>query len=219
MIGHGPQRAAEIVIGAVMHHTKSIGTEIDASRIRAGILMLFMLVGMFGPSRAGATPPPVKEQSRVQREYAPYKSAGTAVITGQAFATTAGGVVKHAAGRLVVLNPVTWYTTEFWWKPNLAGEEGEPDPSAMLYAKTAVADAEGRFSFEGLPAGSYFALTDVSWVTDPTGADWYVRQYGTTYVKLGAIVTVKRGQRRTTILNTVAYRDASTSGKWTTVGD
>jgi len=158
---------------------------------------------------------PAAGQNPVERDYAPYKKRGTAVVSGQAFATTRGGDVKYAAGSTVILNPATWYTTEFWWNVNMTEDEDEPDPVAVKYSKTAIADGEGRFSFAGVPAGSYYLLTQVSWLVDAGPSEEYARKIGTTYVRLGELVAVKTGEHKKVVLNPVAVREKSTHGKWT----
>jgi hypothetical protein len=107
---------------------------------------------------------------------------GTEKIVGQAFLKNVGGDVKYGAGNMVWLHPVTRLTTEWFTKhivhgiPLLAG-----NPRTDDYRRQAIADAEGRFEFNGLPPGDYYLTCSITWgvPTDigviPTGEIAYVK--------------------------------------------
>jgi hypothetical protein len=94
----------------------------------------------------------------------PYSKAGTGKIIGQAFLKTIGGDVKYGAGNTVTIHPVTSLTTEWYDKvivkgiPLVAG-----DPHTDDYRRQTIADAEGRFEFDGLPTGDYYVTCGITW--------------------------------------------------------
>ncbi len=119
-------------------------------------------------------------------EYAPFSRVGTGVIEGQAFLKTKGGDVKLAAGEPVYLNPVTTYSTEFFETYVIGYRDVEPsDPRAGDFSRTVVGDGEGRFRFEGLPAGDYYLHCAIH---------WYYSEYGQTGGIAHARVTVRDGE-------------------------
>jgi hypothetical protein len=99
-------------------------------------------------------------------EYEPYRQAGTGSISGQAFVLTTSGDPKKAAGKQVTLDPAT-SVARAWWNTAKAYQKLEPrlpdDPNFAAARKTTTADAEGRFTFEGLPPGDYLVRTTVHW--------------------------------------------------------
>lgn len=99
-----------------------------------------------------------------EAEYAPYAEQGTASISGQAFLMTRGGDVKPCAGKNVYLEPRTAYSAE-WFNTSILRNQtmADADPRADKYTRRAIADADGRFRFDGLPAGDYILLCFVSW--------------------------------------------------------
>lgn len=102
-------------------------------------------------------------------EYEPYDREGTGVVVGQAFLRLAGGGAMRAAGRTVYLRPVTSYSTEFFERSTLNYERLEPsDPRSHRFQRSTIADADGRFRFEGLPAGEYYVACYIEWEV-PTG--------------------------------------------------
>ena len=144
-------------------------------------------------------------------EYAPYDSAGTASIYGQAFAKTAGGEVKYAAGDEVMLDPVTTYSQE-WWQESVVGGKtlGPGDQRVYHYQRVAVADGEGRFHFDALPAGDYFVICGMEW-------QWGRYPSERAQVRLGTRVHLSEGERRDVILPPVSSRN-STVDPWTATG-
>ncbi len=100
-----------------------------------------------------------------QHEFANKK--GTAAITGQAFMRRNDGIVVYAAGSQVYLLPNTAYTQEIVSKA--AGAYGtvnitNADRRLAQYIRRTQANGEGRFSFAGVPDGSYIVGTNVSWM-------------------------------------------------------
>lgn len=127
-------------------------------------------------------------------EYAPYGRPGSGAIEGQAFLTTRGGSVIYGAGRDVHLNPVTTYSTEHYQRAVVNGERIETaDVRAGEYTRTVVADGEGRFRFEGLPAGDYYIFCTILWEY-PRGDGYLSTTGGTAHarasVREGEVVKV-----------------------------
>lgn len=129
-------------------------------------------------------------------EFAPYASAGTAAIAGQAFLKTRGGDVKYGAGNRVVLMPATRYTAE-WWQRSVTGgallEHG--DTRADAYRRESVTDGEGRFAFDSLPAGDYFVVSSVNW--EVVASRWASSTQGGL---VGQQIHVNPGQRVSVVL-------------------
>ena len=130
-----------------------------------------MALGCMPPPRV--IPDPVVQYPPISaEEYAPYLKAGTAQVTGQAFLKTRGGDVKVGAGSPVTLDPITSYSRP-WWN-NLGSiyqyRGMKPDaPEFSQARKEIIADAQGRFVFSNVPAGSYFLRSEVTWEAPSTG--------------------------------------------------
>lgn len=93
---------------------------------------------------------------------APWDGHGPANLHGQAFLKTVGGDVKTCAGARVLLLPATPYVDELLTKTK-AGISVQVDPRLMSYSRSTICDAQGSFSFVGLPAQRWYVLTDVTW--------------------------------------------------------
>jgi hypothetical protein len=124
------------------------------------MLALVVVVG-------GCASAPVRVASVAsEAEYASYASKGTATLSGQAFRTTRGGDVKHAAGRTVTLDPKTPYAEEWFRRYGSDVDrfaELPGDPRFAAARRTATADAEGKFTFTDLPPGTYYVRSTVTW--------------------------------------------------------
>jgi hypothetical protein len=98
---------------------------------------------------------------------------GKNTISGSALMRTMTGDVKTCAGLLVELIPDTPYARErmtisfgspeggYFPASNLTAPS--PDPEYTRSVRRSVCDAQGSFSFEGLPDGSYFLTASVVW--------------------------------------------------------
>ncbi len=143
-------------------------------------------------------PPPTWNSASPEKEaaeYAPYLTAGTGSLTGQAFLTQKGGGVVPAAGQPVTLDPVTSTSIEWWQKAGTQFKVRDftpPSGSFQTARKTTIADGAGKFSFGTLPAGKYFVRTILT---------WEVPYWGTQGGILGDVVEVKPDQTSNVILN------------------
>ncbi|PHY20906.1 hypothetical protein [Caulobacter sp. BP25] len=103
------------------------------------------------------------------------KTQGVSRIEGQAFLKTRGGSVKTCAGNEVHLvpdSPYGRYRMQLLYGnleggfvgPNLTlAQRAAVEPEFQKYVRTAVCDAEGRFSFSRLPEGRYYIIATVAW--------------------------------------------------------
>jgi len=111
-----------------------------------------------------------KKQERMnQREYAQYRTGGTATIVGQVTMTLSDGTVMNGSACQVRLMPITTATTSYIQGTVMTGGTKDPKPAADALWWLEQADAEGRFKFEAVPAGSYYLTCPVAW-RDPGGS-------------------------------------------------
>jgi hypothetical protein len=146
-----------------------------------------------------ATVPPPKwstTSDAAESEYSKYISGGTSSVSGQAFLAKRNGDVVKAAGRLVTLDPATSIGIEWWDKAGKLWIHRTLTPPSVAFNKarfTTTADADGKFRFQGLAAGKYYARTEVT---------WEVGSYEPTQGGLvGQIVEVTDNQSKEIILN------------------
>lgn len=119
-------------------------------------------------------------------EHAAFSKSGTGVIEGQAFLKTKGGDVKLAAGNVVSVFPATSYWREWRDRSVIGGVElSGGDDRANQFVRETQADGEGRFRFDGLPAGSYILTCEIR---------WHYSEYGQTGGIAHARVTVRDGE-------------------------
>ena len=101
-------------------------------------------------------------------EHNAYVEPGENSIKGQGFLRQQGGGVVTCAGSQVMMMPATSIFREAISHIR-AGKKSEIaekiDPSLKpILLKLGQCDAQGNFSFEKLPSGAWFVLTEVSWV-------------------------------------------------------
>ncbi len=132
-------------------------------------------------------PPPVKREAKfVEAQYAPYEGKGEARINGRLCIKDKAGKTQCLANQLVVVNPVTDYSKEWFerhWSKGVLLEA--PCKKAREHTRTVKTDAQGYFTFTGLQPGSYY----VGAVVCPPcikGKTPYK------YQRLGAKVTMKK---------------------------
>jgi hypothetical protein len=96
---------------------------------------------------------------------AKYSANGTATITGQAFTKTRGGDVKPCAGDKVLLVPSMAYTDQAVaiMVSGRGIQGGAMEGRVRDLTRSVIGDAQGNFSFEKLPAGTYHVLCNITW--------------------------------------------------------
>jgi hypothetical protein len=104
-----------------------------------------------------------------EREYASYRSPGTAVIVGQVTLTLKSGEVLDGAACQVRLSPVTTETTKYMQEVVMAGDTKPWKADADSVWWIAQADEDGRFRFEEVPSGSYYLTCPVAWHSSVSG--------------------------------------------------
>ncbi|MBV9990701.1 MAG: hypothetical protein JOZ72_05345 [Alphaproteobacteria bacterium] len=91
-----------------------------------------------------------------------FAGSGPANLRGQAFLKTVGGDVKTCAGEDVFLMPSMPYFDEAI-EMLKSGIEAGRDERAMSLLRHTLCDAQGNFSFSGLPAKKWWMVTQVRW--------------------------------------------------------
>lgn len=93
-----------------------------------------------------------------------YKREGTATVKGQLFSRTNTGDVKSGAGIEVNLVPMTPYfieRVEILYKK--CATTGPINEEARNYIRTVLADLQGNYVFERVPAGRYSVTSILTW--------------------------------------------------------
>ena len=118
---------------------------------------LLMIIAVMLVSCAGIEPEtfPFEESS-----FTRYSNKGTSRIVGSAFMRTRAGDVKTGAGCTVELIPATPHTVERF---TVSRRVGPRDPRLAKYVRTTVADAQGSFEFNNIPAGDYILSCVIKW--------------------------------------------------------
>lgn len=131
---------------------------------------IFLIVTIFIASGCSSqyskTPAFSQITPALEEEYNQFLSPGDGSITGQAFATQPDGGTVKAAGRIVTLDPKTTLGHEWWVRAGQTWAHRTVTPPSTNFMKarrTTVADAEGRFKFNNLPAGKYYLRTEITW--------------------------------------------------------
>ena len=131
---------------------------------RVAVVCIYCMLLGCAPSIPPYTWGPVPQNQ--EAEYAPYMKEGAGSVAGQAFLNQRGGATVKASGRIVTLDPATSLGREWWIRPVVYRHEYfdvPPSPVFLAARRHTVADADGRFRFEGLPDGKYFVQTSVTW--------------------------------------------------------
>ena len=101
-----------------------------------------------------------------ESKWVPFDAVGSGIIEGQAFLRTRGGEVRTAAGSEVILIPSVGCVLDWWAKAGKVWSNRNflpNDPSFRARIRRTIADGDGRFRFDGLPAGPYIVRSQVTW--------------------------------------------------------
>lgn len=126
-------------------------------------LVVIGLSGCVSMHNPGPTPVSMRTAFSAQ-EHAAWNGSGDSSIEGQAFLRQRGGGVVTCAGQRVLLFPDTPYFQEVVSIASGGGKPATPPgPDAVAVTRNTMCDAEGRFRFSALPAGSWIVGTEVTW--------------------------------------------------------
>ena len=116
---------------------------------------------------AGPRRQPVEMQTKFDYEmHKPYMQKGNNTIKGQGFLRQQGGGVVTCAGSEVLLLPATPFFRE---SINILRTGKKPiseklDPASKTMIKRSQGDAQGNFTFNEVPDGDWFVVTQVKWM-------------------------------------------------------
>lgn len=138
-----------------------------------GILFFVFLLALPHEGTAQiAMPKPlyILDEQFVEGDFKWSKGKGTGVIAGLGTLRTPGGYIKTAVNEEVTLVAKTPYTDEIVAATRTEGffetyTNVQKDPAYNQYRYTQTADKDGRFRFENLPAGDWYIVTRVYWIT------------------------------------------------------
>jgi hypothetical protein len=163
---------------------------------KAAFCLLVLATALAGCATPASAPQWNPVARATEAEYQPYLRAGSGTVTGQAFMLNRVGNAVKAAGRTVTLDPATSVGNEWWAKAGKFWVHRKVTPPSPAFAKarrTAVADADAKFTFSDLPPGKYYVRTEIT---------WKVGNYNSVQGGLvGQIVEVRDGQTTDLTLN------------------
>ena len=134
-------------------------------------------------------------------QYEAYAQKGTSEISGRLCGTDVNGKNKICLRKqMVVLNPVTDYSTEWYvryWTNNEPLEKTHE--IAKKYNKIVYTGKRGEFSFKELPAGEYY----IGGAFCPGNIKFKTKQAEYKYSRYGVKVTVGEGETKRVVLEKV----------------
>ena len=126
-------------------------------------LSLALLLAACATTSLPAPPAYRPTSAATEAEYQSYLITGSNVLEGQVFQPTADGRRLPVAGRSVTLDPATSTGNDWWRVAGRSWADRLSQPPSEGFAKarrTTLTNADGRFVFRNLPAGSYLLRTD-----------------------------------------------------------
>lgn len=126
-----------------------------------GIVAALMLTGCVGavPIREPVAP----FVNFDLQAHARYIGDGAATVKGQAFLRQNGGGVVTCAGQQVILMPATGYFQDVMRIARSGRTPTTAPPEAKQVVRRSQCDAQGNFTFERIPAGSWMVTSLVKW--------------------------------------------------------
>jgi len=95
-------------------------------------------------------------------EYSSLEIKGKGTITGSIYINDLYGNPVYGSGTRLYLNPVTTYSEQWYEASYLGGNKMEKaDARLFNYLKFTAANSKGKFSFYGVPSGSYYLIGTV----------------------------------------------------------
>jgi len=109
-------------------------------------------VAPISDNRVTRIPFPVDEYKRLSQ-------IGEGTVKGVIYLTDASGNKIYGKQTRLYLNPVTSYSKQ-WYKESYIGGKKltKADPRLFNYLKFTTSDANGRFTFYGVPSGRYYLI-------------------------------------------------------------
>ena len=150
-----------------------------AALVGAGLLML-----------AGCRGEVEKTIAFSAADHQAYAAAGTAAIDGEGFLRRPNGFLARCSGAYVYLVPATAYFREWVEIYRKGGRIANANTLAGAHkemVRKSQCDMQGRFSFAQLPAGSWYAVTRVTY----DGGEWNSDQTLTAQIETKAGEVVK----------------------------
>lgn len=137
-------------------------------------------MGQTTPTQTSCQQPVKRKIAYNATQYVPYTQKGEAKISGSVCPIMDDGKKKCFANVPVYINPVTDYSDE-WYARGWAGTEflEAADKRVLPFNKHVLTDEKGNYTFEGLPAGSYYVVTQI-------------QETGCKYKRYGAKVSMKK---------------------------
>ncbi len=134
---------------------------------------------------------PVERTTFEASEYKSLDKEGGGIVTGRAFIKTKSGDIKTLAGETVRLRRKGIYSDQ-WFElaSNRKVYTAAYDHRLEDYVFMTIADDDGRFTFEDVPAGEYDLTTKISWFTP----------YDVGYRRYRTDITVENGKTLDVIL-------------------
>lgn len=135
-------------------HKKS-ADDVDLSDLDDNMTVSEMMITEDGEERMARIEFPVAEYTRLPRK-------GRGTITGKIYVNDLYGTPVYGGGTRLYLNPVTSYSEQWYEASYLGGNKMEKaDGRLFNYLKFTAADSSGKFSFYGVPSGSYYLIGTV----------------------------------------------------------
>jgi hypothetical protein len=159
-------------------------------------MILFLLLGVAAMMSGGCA---VSRQTAFNpADFSGALRKGSGTVTGRVSVDTQNHGPIQPRYQPIILVPVNAYTTENVQRRFINGENLQvADKRLLQYERTTQTDADGRFTFRGVPAGDYYIEGELPWLisymsTDDQGIS--ERLYVSYFKYYFARVTVKEGQ-------------------------
>jgi len=129
--------------------------DVNMSDLDDNLTMSETMISEDGEVRMARIEFPVAEYTRLPRK-------GRGTISGKIYINDLYGSPVYGGGTRLYLNPVTSYSEQWYEVSYLGGNKMEKaDGRLFNYLKFTAANSSGKFSFYGVPSGSYYLIGTV----------------------------------------------------------
>ena len=150
----------DVNVGGQSWWNKKSADDVDLSDLDDNLTMSETMISEDGEARMARIEFPVAEYSHLPRK-------GRGTITGKIYINDLYGTPLYGAGTRLYLNPVTSYSEQWYDASYLGGNKMEKaDGRLFNYLKFTAANTSGKFSFYGVPSGSYYLIGTVKCGTE-----------------------------------------------------